>query len=37
VAVGKLWGREALGRIRFDPEEATTPSRFEMFLQPFRH
>jgi cell division GTPase FtsZ len=38
VTIGHLWGPEALGRVRFEPEEpAPTTSRLESFLQTFRH
>ena len=38
VTIGQLWGPEALGRVRFEPEEpAPTTSRLETFLQTFRH
>ena len=38
VTIGQLWGREALGRVRFDPaEQAAATSRLESLLQPFRH
>ena len=38
AAIAQLWGHEALSRVRFDPEEqAATPSRLDMLLQPFRH
>jgi hypothetical protein len=38
VTIGQLWGREALGRVRFDPEEQpAATSRLESLLQPFRH
>jgi cell division GTPase FtsZ len=38
VTIGQLWGREALSRVRFEPEEqAAATSRFESLLQPFRH
>ena len=38
VTIGQLWGREALSRIRFEPEEqAQTTSRLDTLLQPFRH
>jgi hypothetical protein len=38
VTIGQLWGREALSRVRFEPEEpAATKSRLDSLLQPFRH
>jgi hypothetical protein len=38
VTIGQLWGREALSRVRFEPEEqAPTTSRLDTLLQPFRH
>ena len=38
VTIGQLWGREALGRVRFEPEEqVAATSRLESLLQPFRH
>ena len=38
VTIGQLWGPEALGRVKFDPEEpAATPSRLDTLLQTFRH
>jgi cell division GTPase FtsZ len=38
VTIGQLWGREALSRVRFEPEEhPATPSRLETLLQTFRH
>jgi len=38
AAIAQLWGGEALGRIRFDPEDQpATTSRLDALLQPFRH
>jgi hypothetical protein len=38
VTIGQLWGREALSRVRFEPEEQpASTSRFDILLQPFRH
>jgi cell division GTPase FtsZ len=37
VTIGQLWGPEALGRIKFEPEEQPTTSRLETLLQTFRH
>jgi hypothetical protein len=37
VAVGSLWGGEALSGVAFSPaEKAAPPSAFELLLQPFR-
>ena len=38
VTIGQLWGREALSRVRFEPQEqAAATSRLDSLLQPFRH
>jgi hypothetical protein len=37
VSIGQLWGREALSRFRFEPEEQANTSRLDQLLQPFRH
>jgi cell division GTPase FtsZ len=38
LAIGTLWGSEALTRVVFDPvEEAVMGSTFDLLLQPFRH
>ena len=38
VAIGTLWGSDALSRVAFEPaEEAAPPSTFDLLLQPFRH
>jgi len=38
VAVGTLWGGDALSGVAFSPaEKAAAPSAFDLLLQPFRH
>jgi hypothetical protein len=38
LAIGTLWGSDALTRVVFEPvEEAAIGSAFDLLLQPFRH
>jgi cell division GTPase FtsZ len=38
VAVGTLWGEDALSAVAFSPaDKAASPSTFDLLLQPFRH
>lgn len=38
VAIGTLWGSNALSRVAFEPaDDAAAPSTFDLLLQPFRH